>query len=278
MLNLIIKFETLANKGLLWVFALINKAWRKFCPQKIQQFFHRSHQFIYVTTPSFLRRQLNTAKAAPKEILSINFKGLFSTALTEGVKAFHELRKKSPLKALIAIVSVPFIFLLNWARSLHPIHGFILGSFTIGSIFSAAMIGKATYQILYEDFFHRSPAAVDDSYIRPDYYKKETRTTSLSSVKIPAIVDGVNGLRSVLIDVSFLASNRETKKILDTSEFSLRDHLIVTLEPVLPQFALTDEGREMLKEKLEIEVNHYLKNHNAPGFVEETHIIHILAH
>jgi flagellar basal body-associated protein FliL len=82
----------------------------------------------------------------------------------------------------------------------------------------------------------------------------------------------------VQIDVSFLASNRETKKILDTSEFQLRDHFIENLEPVLPAFALTDEGRAMLKEKLEIEVNQYLKDQEAPGFIEETHIIHILAH
>lgn len=258
--------------------AQLSKAWKKYCPQKIQQFIQRCHDLIYGTIPAFFKKQLQHAKSAPKEILSIDFKGIFSSALSEGFKAFHEIRKKSPLKAFWAVLTVPVIFIVQWTKSLHPIHGFILGSFTIGSIFSAVVIGKTSYQLFQDEFGGREPAAVDAAYIRPDYYKKETRMTSLSSVKIPAIIEGVNGLRSVLIDVSFLASNRETKKILDTSEFPLRDHLIENIEPVLPAFALTDEGRTMLKEKLEQEVNQYLKDQEAPGFIEETHIIHILAH
>ncbi len=258
--------------------ALIHKCWIKFCPQKIQNFFNKLHHVFFGIIPDFYRKQLTSVKAAPQEILKIDFKGLFGSAMSEGLKAFHDLRKKSPLKAAISVITVPCAYLINWGKSLHPIHGILLASFTMGSIFSAFVIGKTTYQIIYRDLIMRGPAAVDDSYIRPDYYKKDTRSTSLSSVKIPAIIDGVNGLRSVLVDVSFLASNRETKKLLDVSEFSLRDHIIVTIEPVLPQFALTNEGREMLKEKLEREVNQYLKIHNAPGFVEEVHIIHILAH
>lgn len=278
MLNLINKIESIVNKGLWWLMAQFSRAWKKFCPSKIQLFFQRSHDFIYVKIPAFFRKQLQHAKSAPKEILSIDFKGLFSSALSEGFKAFHEVRKKSPLKAFLAVLTVPVVYIAQWTKSLHPIHGFILASFTIGSIFSAVVIGKTSYQLFQDEFGGREPAAVDAAYIRPDYYKKETRTTSLSSVKIPAIIEGINGLRSVQIDVSFLASNRETKKILDTSEFQLRDHFIENLEPVLPAFALTDEGRAMLKEKLEIEVNQYLKDQEAPGFIEETHIIHILAH
>lgn len=278
MLNLITKLETLVNKGLWWLMALFVRVWKRVCPQKIQHFLERTHDFIYVKTPGFFRQQISHAKSAPKELLNINFKGLFSAALSEGFKAFHELRQKSPLKALWAIVSVPVVFIAQWTKSLHPIHGFVLASFTVGSIFSAVVIGKTSYRMLYGHLISRGPAAVDDSYIRPDYYKKDTRLTSLSSVKIPAIVEGVNGLRSVLVDVSFLASNRQTKKLLDVSEFQLRDHLIANIEPVLPAFALTDEGRAMLKEKLELEVNQFLKDQEAPGFVEEVHIIHILAH
>jgi hypothetical protein len=278
MLNLINKIETIVNKGLWWLMAQYSRAWKKFCPSKIQNFFQRIHDLMYATIPAFFRKQLQHAKSAPKEILKIDFKGLFSSALSEGLSAFHEIRKKSPLKAVWAVVTVPVVFIAQWTKSLHPIHSFILVSFTVGSLFSAVVIGKTSYRLFLGELGLREPAAVDGAYIRPDYYKKETRRASLSSVKIPAIIEGVNGLRSVMIDVSFLASNRETKKILDKSEFQLRDHLIANLEPVLPAFALTDEGRAMLKEKLELEVNQYLKDQEAPGFIEETHIIHILAH
>lgn len=278
MLNLVNKIESIVNKALWWLMAQFIKAWKKYCPQKIQQSIQRGHDLVYVKIPAFFNKQLQHAKSAPKEILSIDFKGLFSSAISEGLKAFHEIRQKSPLKAPWAVLTVPVIYIAQWMKSIHPLHGFILASFTLGSIISALVIGKTSYQLFQDEFGGREPASVDGAYIRPEYYKKETRTTSLSSVKIPAIIEGVNGLRSVLIDVSFLASNRETKKILDTSEFPLRDHLIENLEPVLPAFALTDEGRAMLKEKLEIEVNQYLKDQDAPGFIEETHIIHILAH
>ena len=255
-----------------------NQFWLKYCPQKIQHLLKKVQDFFKLKVPRFFQEQLAKAKSAPKDLLKIDFKGVFRSALNEGFKAFHETRKKSPLKALWAVLTAPFVFIYRWSKSLQPIHAAVLVSFTVASFLSLFLIGKSTYQIIYHDWIMRGPASVDESYSRPDYYKQDARTTSFSSIKLPAIVQKVNGLRSVLVDVSFQCSNRETKTIVDKHEFAIRDHIILRVEPVLPSFALTDEGKMMLKEKIEVELNNYLKAIDAPGGVDEVHIIHILAH
>ena len=79
-------------------------------------------------------------------------------------------------------------------------------------------------------------------------------------------------------DFSVTASNRTTRKWLEVHEFELRDHLVSTLEPVMPTFPMTDEGRAMLAEKLKNEVTDFLSTHKVEGSAKEVRIVYILAH
>jgi flagellar basal body-associated protein FliL len=81
-----------------------------------------------------------------------------------------------------------------------------------------------------------------------------------------------------VIDFSVIASNRFTKKYLAKHEFELRDYLISHFESIDGAFAMTEEGREVIRQKLEVEINNFLVDYKVEGQVSEVRIIYILSH
>lgn len=81
-----------------------------------------------------------------------------------------------------------------------------------------------------------------------------------------------------MVDISILTSNRATKVWLNKNEFSLRDHLVLTVEPVLPTFPMTEEGRQVIATKMRDEINVFLRAQGVEGEALEVRLIHVLAH
>jgi len=64
---------------------------------------------------------------------------------------------------------------------------------------------------------------------------------------------------------------------LEKLEFQLRDHLILNVEPMLASFPLEEEGKQILREKLTMEINDFLSERKIVGEVKEIKLIYILA-
>lgn len=204
--------------------------------------------------------------------------GVFAAALDAGQKAFQKSKQHSPLKAVISAFSAPFVYLFQWAATLKPAHFMILFVFTTASIFSVMGIVVQSQKMLKSNAAARAPASAEVAYSRPAYHKIDQREISFNNVKIPVYITGLNELRALIIDFSVVTSNRATKRWLEKNEFQMRDHLIQTLEPVLPSFPMTDEGRVMITDKLKDELNAFLVNHHVEGEIEEARLVYILAH
>ena len=280
-MKFLIKLEDLANRGLLWLGDKFLLLWNKICPPVLKR--------VWEKLTSFVAAVLNAIKAIPaqgkglwgrRQELVSDYQGVFSQALDAGRKAFAATKNNSPLKALWMALATPFKFLFDWAAGLKPAHFVLLFVFTTASALSVLGIVVESRKILStEEQAGRAPASAEtDAYQRPDYHKKNERELTFNNVKIPVYVTGANELRSLIIDFSVVTSNRATKAWLESREFQMRDHLVHVLEPVLPAFPMSDEGRTMLTEKLQQEVNHFLELHQVEGVVKETRLIYILAH
>jgi flagellar basal body-associated protein FliL len=169
--------------------------------------------------------------------------------------------------------------LYKWATGLKPAHFAILFTFTTASILSVMSIVVQSQKMLASnEQASRAPASAEDPYNRPAYYKLNEREISFNNVKVPIYITGINELRALIIDFSVVTSNRATKKWLEKNEFQMRDHLIQTLEPVLPAFPMTDEGRTVITDKLKSELNAFLAHNKIEGEIKEARLVYILAH
>jgi flagellar basal body-associated protein FliL len=280
-MNFLVKLEDLANRGLLWLGAKLMVLWLKICPAFLlrgwEKCAHGCAQFRdYCKSLPLKGKDLWGRRQA----LVSDYQGVFTQALEAGRKAFAASKQHSPLKAVWMALTTPFSFLFQWAASLKPTHFVILFVFTTASVLSTLGIVIESRKIIsHEDQISRAPASAEaDTYQRPEYHKKNERELTFNNVKIPVYVTGANELRSLIIDFSVVTSNRATKAWLESREFQMRDHLVHTLEPVLPSFPMSDEGRAMITEKLQQEVNHFIEKHQVEGVVKETRLIYILAH
>lgn len=282
-MNFLNKIEDLLNRALLWLGALLLKAWMKVCPAWLLRLQTRVLEKVeYLkTSPARLKARALELKDSRKELLKVDYRGVFTQAIEAGKKVYNEQKSNSPLKAMLSALATPFEFLFKWAQSLSPAQFTLLFAFTTASVMSGVGIALNSHRIMEKASQDgRSPASVPvevDPYDRPEYYKRETREVSYTNVKVPVFVTGLTDLKSLLIDFSVNATNRKTKQWLERHEFEVRDHLVMTVEPVLPTFPLTDEGRTVVMEKLKREINIFLEMNKVDGKVHQVHLIYVLA-
>lgn len=275
-MNFLFKIEDLLNNALLWLGQKFMLLWNKLCPSWLQQKWRAllAHLARLRSVPQDLKSKLSS----PRTIMKVDYMGVFAAALDAGTKAFKKYQQYSPIKAVVAAFSAPFLYLYQWAAGLKPAHFVVLFVFTTASVFSLMGIVVQSQKMLATEQASRAPASAEESYTRPAYHKLNERELSFNNVKIPVYVTGVNELRALIIDFSVITSNRATKKWLEKHEFQMRDHLIQTLEPVLPSFPMTDEGRTMVSDKLRSELNAFIALHDVEGEIKEARLVYILAH
>lgn len=276
-MKMLLKIEDLLNRGLFWLGGLFVKVWQKVCPAPVRNLLAKFF-LLGEFCKALPSKALQFFKSAPKELLAVNYKGIFASSMDAAREVYKKHQSQSPLKALLSAALAPFHYLYQWTTTLSFGQFFLLGSFSVASVFAIFGIAYTTHGLL-KDKTGRAPASViTDEYERPVYYKQQTREVSLNNIKVPVYVEGVTELRALIVDFSAVASNRTTRQWIERHEFQVRDHLTMTIEPVLPAFPLTDEGRTMLADKVRTELNNFLAMNKVEGEVGEVRIIYALAH
>ena len=111
---------------------------------------------------------------------------------------------------------------------------------------------------------------------RPVYYRQAERMMSLSEINLQIFLEDTNRNRQVWIDFSVLASNRNVILYLTDHEIELKDHLTNNVEPVIPQLPVEEEGRQIIKEKMRIEINQFLEKNGIEGKILEVYLDYLM--
>lgn len=111
----------------------------------------------------------------------------------------------------------------------------------------------------------------------PAYYNDISRLSDIKGIKIPAYTSNIDKIRSLELDATILFYNTSGKLFFDANLIIFVDHLSMTLEPVMPKFPLTPEGKMILKEKIKNEITHLLKNEGVDSEVEQVFFTNIFA-
>lgn len=135
----------------------------------------------------------------------------------------------------------------------------------------------STRYIYENENFSREPASVQTYDLKPDYLMYNRRTVQIFNIKIPLTVERVGRIRSVTMDFTVRTTNRFASYYLANYEYKLIDYFFTTTEPVVSDYPLTDEGKTILKEKIQDELNNFLRENGVEGEVEDVRLVFYIA-
>jgi flagellar basal body-associated protein FliL len=281
-MNLLEKFEHFVNLLLWKLGALLYKL----VPSPMK----RCYTWVQAKYSLFLNRlQLLPEKfklvalrllAYVRNLLSgFNLKKTIEDSLTFAKSKYH-VRSEGNFSKLKLVALAPLGLFSQWLQGLTAAQSMLLLGFTAASFLAGINMIFSGQRLANGFEINRTPASVESEkseFSRPEYYKEQKRHLEFTSLRIPVYIAKVNQLKSVDVDFNVTFSTRESRKIMSKREFQLRDHLLLNLEPSIADFPLKEEGKDILRRKLAIEINHYLKEHDIQGHVVNVEITYILA-
>ncbi len=285
-MGLIEKIEILINQWLIRLQELISSRVKKATPAKISVWSDKLHlrkKAVLVWYKGLAPRiKIGITSLTPvvrAKLAELDFKSKIVTTYKTALQRTGTQIDTGKLQKIKKIVYAPFLVMGQWLQGLTALQSVLLMSFTAASILSVVNISFSGKRLLGQIDANRAPASVEeeDAYPRPGYYKKQTRHVEFSGLRLPVYVPEVNELRTIDIDFIATLSSRESKVWLEKREFSFRDHLVMNMEPVTADFPLEDEGKEIIRQKLQAVTNEYLIENHIDAEVVELKITYMLA-
>lgn len=152
---------------------------------------------------------------------------------------------------------------------------FTLITFAIGTI-AGVNIFSSSKKIYYRSRPERAPASEDPSLKpRRKYHKLERRRFVLLNVNIPVYTTDTNRYQNLAVDLDIYTTNRLIRVFLFKNHNMVRDRINMTLQPIVPDFPLTPEGRTILTEKIKQELDVLIREQGLEGEIERIIITNI---
>lgn len=294
MLKKIAKLEDSLNKVLEKLIALWLMLLHKILPQKIFDFKDRvitgSKQLIidlknWIIQSALAIYQWALSWIAKVQTLKQKLTAIdYSSKLKAKLIAVKDFLQKTPLKSQVKFASKSFknisprIQKLTDKLQKYPTDQLWIVSIAFlmvsSGIFGIYLSSKDIYQ---KEFPHRAPASIQEYDERPEYRLYQRKTVSFQNIKVPITVENVSDIDSITVDLSVRTSTRWARYYLENYETQLKDYFFTTVEPVVSDFPLEHEGKEILKEKVRVEINNFLRENGVEGEVEDVRILFIVA-
>lgn len=286
-MGLIEKLENLINKILILIGDLFIRACLKVLPAPMVSALRKVFSFLgsiltwIKNSPALLIKSLPTLISQAKAlVLGFDFKAKFAETKKAALSQYTKSQEGAKVSDLKKTMLLPFLMMGQWLKGLSITQTFVLLGFSGASVLAGISIGFSGNKILQiHAEANRAPASVEEivQYDRPDYYKKQVRHLELTNLRLPVFFPNLNELRSVDVDFSATISNRSARMKLEKLEFQLRDHLILHVEPMVASFPMEEEGKEIMRQKLLLEINVFMIHNKIEGEVKDLKLIYILA-
>lgn len=115
----------------------------------------------------------------------------------------------------------------------------------------------------------------------PIIFGLKKRVFEVKDVYMPVYIQSAAAMKSLYMDFAFESSNRYIKaffeQIYGVNQRLIQNKINTSIEPVVPEFPLKEEGKRIIKEKVKKDMNDLLKELGIKGEVEEVYIKNILA-
>jgi hypothetical protein len=285
-MGLLEKLENAVNRLLLLIGELFMRGLQKLTPPKVQALWTKVITWSLMAW-SWIKNSPKTIKAAlpglmrriKASLMAYDYKGKLIETYKAGMAQYAKSQPEAKLSSFKKAMLGPFVVFSQWLSGLTIPQTLVLMGFTAASLLSAISMFSSGQRLMNQSDQSRNPASVEEeiTYDRPDYYKKQTRHLDMANIRLPIYFANVNEIKSVDVDFTATLSNRLSRMQLEKLEFQLRDHLILNIEPMISSFPLEEEGKGILREKLIMEINDFMKAQGLEGQVKDLKITYILA-
>ena len=283
-MNILEKIENFINKLLVLLIEFVSKNLQKIIPPSVKVKIEKLNLYLeekkerLKSAPEYLKAKATSSVALVNTVSKI--KANLNSTYTAAMAQYQDKKPKSAFDKFKRFGMTPILMISKWLSGLSATQSLVLLTFTAASFLSGVEVifsGKRLVNSHMES--SREPASIEEdvAYERPEYYKKQARHFEINNLRLPVYIGDVNDLKSIDIDFIATVSNREARMYLEKHEFQFRDHLISEVEPMLATFPLEDEGKEILRKKLEKEINAYIKLKGLEGWVTDLKLTYILA-
>lgn len=280
-MNKLALFEEWLNRLLVVLGQRLQTFVQKFTPTKMKA---NSKKVLY--TKEHFRESLKKSKQviADKALNSIAYaksgmeKSKEKTAhLVMNAKEadWKNLGFKKVLLAFLTFISPPFLKFRNWYIALKPAS--IATGVVISSVVSVTSVGiyQQTEKLAEKA---RGPASKEEVQIeitRPQYYKLDEKALSVTNVVLPTYLESTGAIKKLVIDFTFITSNRYIKAYFWEHPHIINDRLNTKIEPIAVEFPLEDEGKDIIKDKIKREMNILLKELSIEGEIQQVYVDNI---
>ena len=111
---------------------------------------------------------------------------------------------------------------------------------------------------------------------RPKYFMQIEKLYSMKDLNLQLFLEDTRRNRQIYVDFTCLSSNRNIILFLTDHAIEVRDYLNMHVEPVIPQLPIEEEGRQIIKEKIKLEINQFLKDNNIEGKVLDIYVDYLM--
>lgn len=290
MLKLFEKLELLFNKFFYKLIELIISFARKVLPRKTVHRIEDTHyNLIYKwarfkeNLPKKRKLFIENAKTKKNELFAFlqdSQRFPIKQKIQEYKKNIITFFKETTLKQYFKYLWAFILFLIEKFKNLTGRFSPKMVKLTVGSTLVVMIAGYAivnqSHYIWLQENPYRAPAVVEDFADKAKYYNRNAKTMIIRNVRIPVIVKNVREIKSITMEFSVRTSTRFAKIYLEEKEHLLKDHLFMNLQPILSSFPIEDEGKRILTEKIERELNILLQNEKVEGMVEKVRVLYII--
>lgn len=298
-MRIISKIEDLINKGLIW---LINA-----CFQFIENHTHPKIKNLYFKLKSTCTYWITTVKNLPRKIFNL-FWNKIKIIAPKIKEAIHGLKIKDKLLVFVEYIKSVIKTLTLSNFKIQTIKLYATTSEIISTRLNVMPLGKKwalmffsisipiiLFSILGVNYSVKNKLAIESkndyqntkivaneneitiSTIRAPYFRREYQYIDLDEVHLPVYVSKLSAMKVLVVDVVIEGSNRYIPQYFIQYEHEIRDHLYTHLEPVIPGFPLQTEGKRIIRNKLIMELNSFLKSKHIAGKINAVHIQGIIA-
>ena len=111
---------------------------------------------------------------------------------------------------------------------------------------------------------------------RPKYFMQSEKLTSFKDINLQLFLEDTRRNRQIWVDFTALSSNRNIVLFLKDHEVEIRDYINMHVEPVIPQLPIEEEGRQIIKDKIKLELNEYLHKSGVEGKIIEIYVDYLI--
>jgi len=291
-----LKIENIINGFLSKIAQIFSGAVKKATPKKIGHAIEQGSSKVS-SKANLLKKKISSAKGSVSKKASNTIQGIQlkkKTAQDKVSKASAKIKgidwKSLTIPIVLSTISLfakPILGKISsWYLSFKPVHivSFI-ASGTLGMLItvniynSAKKIAEKAKQTQ-----GREPASIQkkgkgatDLVRRPNYYNKNEREVHFKNVKMPVYIGKKAGFHYLVIDFTFIPSNKYIKAYFLERPFLVEDKLNSAVQPIIPTFPLEEEGKVILMDKIQEELNILVKELKIDGSIDEVYLNKIIA-